>query len=276
MMRMQTRHSRREEVKGFCKLTFHSLQETSRASGNLAAAQSRRAQHPRRLFLTHHRGDAGDAMITLVVLVAAVTAAATAPTQTQPTGHDVALTTAASFALVFTSAAGISTASGVVNGASLLPALKAGAQSGQRWGRVSAGFNGGRSIAQWQGAPELAAMLIGGAIGGAAGATALSKVPVRSATFVGFVLAYELAGPHVLPLAKRGRDTLNANLARRRELFARQSAPKKLSGGASDGASGGGPPWVRVQRFVDGLNAELGHGTDGGPVGGPLQGQFRR
>ena len=171
--------------------------------------------------------------------------------------RDVLTNTCISFALVFSTASTIAAQRSLASGSSVASALTAGLKTGQRWGRVSAGFNGGRAAAQWQGAPAVACTIIGAAAGGAAGASSLSQIPQRAALFSSLALCVEHALP---PAVERGRMFIDAELKARRELFARSTthARPQLRGTAA-AANEPPAPLKRLRRFVDGLNAELGH-----------------
>lgn len=70
-----------------------------------------------------------------------------------------------------------------------VPALviRAALMQGQRWGRVSAGFAGGRAIGQvWRGVDDRWASMCGAIGGGALAATSLANLPSSVATFCAF------------------------------------------------------------------------------------------
>ena len=89
--------------------------------------------------------------------------------------------------------------------------LKAGVQAAQRWGRISAGFVGGRNIGQVvRKTDDLWCSTAGAVLGGAAAASSLAEVPQSIATFVGFSLFMDLAfsGRQQQPTDSEGGDKI--------------------------------------------------------------------
>lgn len=186
----------------------------------------------------------------------------------QPTtsGRDVLFAAATSFGLVGTALLGVTTTQRLLGGVSAPAALLAGARSGLRWGRVSAAFNGMRTAGQWRGLPDGLCSALGAAAAGAAGARAPAEVPARAAAFVTLAVGLDAGGPVALAQAKALRRWLDSELQQRREQFARTaprpppSAATPATPRACAGAPvAGAPPWQRLQRLIDQLNAELGH-----------------
>jgi hypothetical protein len=169
-------------------------------------------------------------------------------------GRDVVTTTGISFALVFATATSIVAQRSLMGGAGLASALSSGLQSGQRWGRVSAGFNGGRSLAQWQGANAIACTMAGAVAGGALGASAISQIPQRAALFCALAVTAEHAFP---PALKRAKLAIDAEMNQRQELFARRPSMKPRSHKRVESKPSN--PLVRVKQLVEELNGELGH-----------------
>jgi len=65
--------------------------------------------------------------------------------------------------------------------------VQAALQNGQRWGRLSAGFAGGRALGQvWRGADDFQAAMCGAVGGGVCSATSIKGIPSSVATFVVF------------------------------------------------------------------------------------------
>ena len=169
-------------------------------------------------------------------------------------GRDVVTTTGISFALVFATATSIVAQRSLMGGAGLASALSSGLQSGQRWGRVSAGFNGGRSLAQGQGANAIACTMAGAVAGGALGASAISQIPQRAALFCALAVTAEHAFP---PALKRAKLAIDAEMNQRQELFARRPSMKPRSHKRVESKPSN--PLVRVKQLVEELNGELGH-----------------
>ena len=148
------------------------------------------------------------------------------PAAARPSAADVATTTGIAFALVFSTAASIATTVQIRAGRALRPALTAGLISAQRWGRVAAGFNGGKLAARWHGVHEVACTAVGAALGGAAGATSLAQVPQRSALFLVLAVSAEHGIP---PLVRRARSAVSAKMRARQEIFLRVPPQPKPS-----------------------------------------------
>ena len=127
-------------------------------------------------------------------LIAARTPPPPPPIATSPL--DVVRTTAGSFATIgglgfcftaFQEATARAAVSGDARKAVPYFVLKAALQNGQRWGRVSAGFAGGRAAGQLlRGGDDAWSRLMGSVVGGAAAATSLASVPSSCATFAAF------------------------------------------------------------------------------------------
>ena len=186
------------------------------------------------------------------------------PAAARPSAADVATTTAIAFALVFSTAAPIATTMRMRAGEALGPSLKAGLISAQRWGRVSAGFNGGKLAARWHGVHEVACTAVGAALGGAAGSTSLAQMPQRSALFLVLAVGAEHGIP---PLVRRTRSAISAETKARQEIFLRvppQPKPSLPRAHLSNDATG---PLERVKRMVDRMNRELGTRHDRASLG---------
>lgn len=180
------------------------------------------------------------------------------PAAARPSAADVATTTGIAFALVFSTAAPIATTMRMRAGQALGPSLRAGLISAQRWGRVSAAFNGGKLAARWHGVHDVACTAVGAALGGAAGSTSLAQMPHRSALFLVLAVGAEHGIP---PLVRRTRSAISAEMKARQEIFLRvppQPKPSLPRAHPSNDATG---PLERVKRMVDRLNRELGHTT---------------
>ena len=142
-------------------------------------------------------------------------------------------------------------------------ALRDGLRFGGRLAKVSASFTGVRSLAQQEltccydfgRLSEPIASVLGAAAAGAVGATSRADVPIRAAAFVAIAIAFESGAPKqaMHQLRKLGR-AFEGELAQRREQFARPAVRLEQP---VEGA--GLNPIKRIQRLVDGLNAELGH-----------------
>lgn len=125
----------------------------------------------------------------------AVTATPVPPPLAQNAG-DVVRTTVSNFATVggfgfaFTAVKGFADNAGVQGGArAAVPyfVLKASLINAQRWGRISAGFAGGRAAGQWlRGADDRTTAMMGSVAGGVAAATSVSQIPSSVATFACF------------------------------------------------------------------------------------------
>ena len=186
-------------------------------------------------------------------------------------GREVLIASVAGFGLVGATSLSLTSSAALLGGAGLGAALAEGARVGQRWGRVSAAFGGGRAAACWAGASEGLASVLAAAAAGAVGSRSPAEVPARVGAFVALAVGIEAGAPRALGrCAGALRRAAEAELAARRALFARPPAarpperpPPKPVGGAVGGAAVA--PWRRVQRWVDSLNAELGHAA---PPGG--------
>ena len=192
-------------------------------------------------------------------------------------GREVLIASVAGFGLVGATSLSLTTSTALLGGAGLGAALAEGARVGQRWGRVSAAFGGGRAAARWAGASEGLASVLAAAAAGAVGSRSPSEVPARVGAFVALAVGIEAGAPRALGrCAGALRRAAEVELAARRALFARPPAarpperppPKPVGGAGGTGSAVGGAavaPWRRVQRWVDSLNAELGHAP---PAGG--------
>ena len=172
---------------------------------------------------------------------------------------EVAVVTAASFVFVGSTCTGLTTARALVDAQPLGAAIAAGLRSGQRWGRLSAGFSGVRGACRLQRLPDPLCSILGAAAAGALGATSPGAVPVRMGAYVALAIAFEAGGPQVRTLAARARRAVDDEIAVRREIFARPSPSRSAPPAVERGAKGSGGPFRRVQQLVDQLNAELGH-----------------
>ena len=87
-------------------------------------------------------------------------------------------------------------------------AVAAGWGTAQRWGRVSAGFAGGRALGQWvRGADDRWASMAGAVFGGAAAASSIPEIPSSIATFVAFSFVLDNMSPSDAPSkGKQGGD----------------------------------------------------------------------
>ena len=200
-----------------------------------------------------------------------------APAARPAGGREVLIASVAGFGLVGATSLSLTTSTALLGGAGLGAALAEGARVGQRWGRVSAAFGGGRAAACWAGASEGLASVLAAAAAGAIGSRSPAEVPARVGAFVALAVGIEAGAPRALGwCAGALRRAAEAELAARRALFARPPAarpperpPPKPVGGAGGAGSAAGraavAPWRRVQRWVDSLNAELGHAP---PPGG--------
>jgi len=192
-------------------------------------------------------------------------------------GREVLIASVAGFGLVGATSLSLTTSTALLGGAGLGAALAEGARVGQRWGRVSAAFGGGRAAACWAGASEGLASVLAAAAAGAVGSRSPAEVPARVGAFVALAVGIEAGAPRALGrCAGALRRAAEVELAARRALFARPPAarpperppPKPVGGAGGTGSAVGGAavaPWRRVQRWVDSLNAELGHAP---PPGG--------
>jgi hypothetical protein len=70
--------------------------------------------------------------------------------------------------------------------------MRASLLNAQRWGRVTAGFAGGRAIGQlWRGKDDQVCAICGAVAGGAAAASTLADIPSSVFTFVAFSYALD-------------------------------------------------------------------------------------
>ena len=200
-----------------------------------------------------------------------------APAARPAGGREILIASVAGFGLVGATSLSLTTSRALLGGAGLGAALAEGARVGQRWGRVSAAFGGGRAAARWAGASEGLASVLAAAAAGAVGSRSPAEVPARVGAFVALAVGIEAGAPRALGrCAGALRRAAEVELAARRALFARPPAarpperppPKPVGGAGGTGSAVGGAavaPWRRVQRWVDSLNAELGHAP---PPGG--------
>ena len=192
--------------------------------------------------------------------------ATSAPAARPTGGREVLVASVAGFGLVGATSLGLASSMALLGGAGLGAALAEGARVGQRWGRVSAAFGGGRAAARWGGASERLSSVIAAAAAGAAGSRSPAEVPVRVGAFVALAIGIEAGAPRALGRGAGAlRRAAEAELEARRVLFSRPlpPPPKPREGdgrSAAAGAAGAAvPPWRHMQRWVDSLNAELGH-----------------
>lgn len=70
--------------------------------------------------------------------------------------------------------------------------VRAALMNAQRWGRVTAGFAGGRALGQvWRGADDQVCSICGAVAGGAAAASSIADMPASVFTFVAFSYALD-------------------------------------------------------------------------------------
>ena len=191
-------------------------------------------------------------------LAASVGASARDASNARPTGlTPVVQRAATSFLLVGGACGGWVGCSVLRSHAAPRQALSMAIASGQRWGRISAAFNGGIALAEWKERTPLQCTAVGAALGGAVGSRTLLDAPRRIVAFVGLACVFETAGPALQPFVADAKRRLDSLLSSRHEQFVRQAVPiaVRTGGGAERGVSLQG----RVQGLVDRLNAELGH-----------------
>ena len=144
-------------------------------------------------------------MVRLLLFVASVlgvqsrprVATAAAPSLTLPparTYGDVVRTSCQSFGIVGTCAFGWTMGQG---GRPLVHAMRTGLQSAQRWGRISAGFSGGKALSQViRSKDDEWCAIMGACVGGLLGAPSPAQIPVR---VVYFATAAYILEMHILP-----------------------------------------------------------------------------
>jgi len=120
-------------------------------------------------------------------------------------------------------------ASGVAGGETAAGAAAAAALgTANRWGRISAGFAGGRAAGQVVRKADDAFCAVAGAVlGGAAAASTVAEMPSQIAVFVGFTVCLEVLSPKS-PAdgaeAKPQRDVPTDAKERARQGYARRHA----------------------------------------------------
>ena len=241
--------------------------QAARDAGRVDARIDAIAQLPDALTeLLALRGGGGGGTPAAAQEPPALAAALAAAIEHPQRAADVLLAAAASFTLVgVTSVGGGMATRMVLRGEPLAAAVAAGARSGQRWGRVSASFSAVRTTGTMQAWPPVLCTSLAAAAAGAAGAATPSAAPARAAAFVLLAFALEKGAAPAATLAARAMHTIDSELEVRRELFNRPAtagpvaAPRARGSAASGNGGASGGPLQRLQRLVDGLNAELGH-----------------
>jgi len=128
---------------------------------------------------------------------------------------DVITTTAGSFmsigsvGFVFTAAQETMARAAVSGGArKAVPrfVLRAALTNAQRWGRVTAGFAGGRALGQvWRGEDDQVCAILGAVAGGIAASNSVADIPGSVFTFVAFSYALDrMGGGSPAPAAQGG------------------------------------------------------------------------
>lgn len=84
---------------------------------------------------------------------------------------------------------------GVLGRAAGARPIAAGLHTAQRWGRLSAGFVGGRAVGQVAGADERVCAILGAICGGAAAATSVAELPSSIGSFVALTILLESVAP---------------------------------------------------------------------------------
>jgi hypothetical protein len=138
---------------------------------------------------------------------------------------DVAIASAQSFAWI----------GGVGYVVSLRNGRVAAWQTAQRWGKISAGFSGGRALGQvLRRADDRIAAVIGAAAGGVAAASSVAEMPSSVATFVGFTLLFEILGPGAMTAsADGGPDKTRPSLRESAREKARRDYARRHQGDAT-------------------------------------------
>lgn len=139
----------------------------------------------------------------------------------------------------------------------------------RRWAGVSAGFAGGRAVAQcYRGTDDRYTRMVGALCGGALGASSVAQVPVRMAAFAAMTWVLEtidasgatsfdtvkkqlwLSTPG-LEEARRWRYVGNTPLRGTAEAPRTNVFGEPVGSGVRAGS--------RIERWIDSMNRELGH-----------------
>jgi hypothetical protein len=183
------------------------------------------------------------AWLPILALVSASAASTTAPIASSVS--DVIGTAAGSFATVGTVGFLYRFPAQLVKRAPVPAAATAAVATAQRWGRLSAGFAGGRAAGQLvRKADDTFCAVCGAVMGGAAAATSVAELPGTVATFVGFTLALEILAPSAGRSAEgemksAGTSAAEARAKARRDFERRhQDDPARLQAtrGRSEGS----------------------------------------
>ena len=175
-------------------------------------------------------------LLSVVPTSAAGASAAVVPTASQapPVASsigDVVGTAAGSFAAVGTVGFLYRFPAQLVKRAPVPAAASAAIATAQRWGRISAGFAGGRAAGQLiRKVDDSFCAVCGAVLGGAAAANSMAELPGTVATFVTFTLFLELALPKPsIDAAAPGISPAEAREKARRDFEERhQNDPARL------------------------------------------------